>query len=225
MRNNFEGFLPETIDFLWELRMNNSKEWMDQNRDRYKAVLKDPFDKFAADLSEFSPVFCGERMHYSVSRINRDIRYSKDKSPYRSCRWAVFFDASIRGTGWKLRPTYYFELQPEGFIHGLGLWHATPAFLTAYRKKIDSNPAAFLRIAKKVEKDPAFRLEGEEYKKIKNEALDPLAQSWYKKRDLVVCARSGMEDILFTPELPKFLAEEWSRLKGLYTFLESIEAE
>ena len=44
----FEGFRPETIDFLWELRMNNSKEWMEQNRDRYKEVLKEPFDAFAA---------------------------------------------------------------------------------------------------------------------------------------------------------------------------------
>ncbi|MGM9915994.1 DUF2461 domain-containing protein [Anaerotignum sp.] len=221
----FEGFLPETIDFLWELRMNNSKEWMDQNRDRYKAVLKDPFDKFAADLAELSPLFCGKKMNCSVSRINRDIRYSKDKSPYRSCRWAVLYDEKLRGTEWKLRPTFYFELQPEGFIHGLGMWCAKPAFLTAYRKKIDSNPAAFLRIAKKVEKDPLFRLEGEDYKKIKNETLDPLVQSWYQKKDIVICTRSGMEDILFTPELPQYLAEEWSRLKGLYAFLEEIEAE
>ena len=127
----FEGFLPETIDFLWELRMNNSKEWMDQNRDRYKAVLKDPFDQFAADLAEQSPLFCGKKMNYSVSRINRDIRYSKDKSPYRSCRWVVLYDEKLRGTEWKLRPTFYFELQPEGFIHGLGMWCAKPVFLPA----------------------------------------------------------------------------------------------
>lgn len=38
----FEGFTAETIDFLWELRMNNSREWMEENRDRYKRVLKDP---------------------------------------------------------------------------------------------------------------------------------------------------------------------------------------
>ena len=38
----FEGFTAETIDFLWELRMNNSREWMEENRDRYKRVLKEP---------------------------------------------------------------------------------------------------------------------------------------------------------------------------------------
>lgn len=221
----FEGFLPETIDFMWELRMNNSKEWMDQNRDRYKAVMKDPFDLLAAELAELSPMFCGKKMKYSVSRINRDIRYSRDKSPYRPNRWVVLYDEKYRGTEWKLRPTFYFELGPEGFTHGLGMWCATPAFLTAYRKKIDSNPAAFQRMIKKVDKDPLFQLEGDEYKKIKNETLDPMAQIWYKKKDVIICARSGMEDVLFTPELPKYLAEEWSRLKGLYGYLEEIETE
>lgn len=46
----FEGFTAETIDFLWELRMNNSREWMEENRDRYKRVLKEPFDSLAAAL-------------------------------------------------------------------------------------------------------------------------------------------------------------------------------
>ncbi len=221
----FEGFKPETIDFLWELRMNNSKEWMDQNRDRYKAVLKDPFDRFAADLAELSPQFCGEKMDYSVSRINRDIRYSRDKSPYRACRWVVFHEEKVKGTGWKLRPAFYFELNCEGFVHGLGMYCATPAYLTAFRKKIDSNPAAFLRIAKKIEKDPLFVLEGEEYKKIRNDALDPLLQSWYKKKDILVSTRGGMEDFVFSPDLPQILAEEWSRLKGLHGFLKEIEVE
>ena len=62
----FEGFKPETIDFMWELRMNNSKEWMDQNRERYKEVLKDPFDALAEELAELSPMFCGEKAKFSV---------------------------------------------------------------------------------------------------------------------------------------------------------------
>ena len=177
MMGRFEGFQPETIDFLWELRMNNSREWMDQNRERYKAVLKDPFDAFAAELAEQSGLFCGTGTKYSVSRINRDIRFSKDKSPYRACRWVVLYDERLQGTAWKERPSFYFELTPEGYTHGLGMWCAPPSFLTAYRKKIDGNPAAFGRIVKKIEKDPLFRLEGEEYKKIKNESLDPILHS------------------------------------------------
>lgn len=223
--NQFKGFQPETIDFLWELRMNNNKEWMEENRERYKTVLKEPFDALAKELAALSPAFCDGKMKCSVSRINRDIRFSKDKSPYRACRWVTVFDDKLHGTEWKLRPSFYFELNPEGYGHGLGMWCATPAYLTAYRKKIESNPAAFGRLIKKFEKDPTFQLAGEEYKKIKNETLDPLAQLWYKKKEVLMVAQGGMEDIIFSPDLPHYLAEEWSRLKGMYTFLNEVEPE
>lgn len=221
----FEGFSAETIDFLWELRMNNSREWMEQNRERYKRVLKEPFDSLAAALAEQSPAFGGREMKCSVSRINRDIRFSKDKSPYRACRWVVLYDAALQGTDWKVRPSFYFELSPEGYTHGLGMWCAPPAYLAAYRKRMESSPAAFERLAKKFEKDALFHLEGESYKKIKNEALSPLLQQWYSKKDILLTAHGGMEDMLFSEELPQILAEEWSRLKGIYAFLDKISVE
>ena len=114
----FEGFTAETIDFLWELRMNNSREWMEENRDRYKRVLKEPFDSLAAALVAESIAFGGREMKCSVSRINRDIRFSKDKSPYRASRWVVLYDAALQGTAWKERPSFYFELNPEGLRMG-----------------------------------------------------------------------------------------------------------
>ena len=164
-------------------------------------------------------------MKCSVSRINRDIRFSKDKSPYRASRWVVLYDAALQGTAWKERPSFYFELNPEGYEHGLGMWCSPSAFLAAYRRKIESNPAAFERMAKKFEKDPLFRLEGRAYKKFKNETLSPLLQAWYPKKDVLLVAHGGMEDILFSPELPQFLAEGWSRLKNFYAFLDAIEAK
>lgn len=221
----FNGFQPETIDFLWELRMNNNKEWMEANRERYKAVLKEPFDALAAELAELSPAFGGRRMKCAVSRINRDIRFSKDKSPYRACRWVTVFEEGLIGTEWKLHPSFYFELMPEGYTHGLGMWCATPAYLAAYRKKIESNPAAFERLIKKIDKDPLFHVEGDAYKKIKNTSLSPLAQLWYPKKELLMIARGGIEEMLFQPDLPQYLAEEWSRLQGMYDFLEEMTVE
>lgn len=221
----FEGFSAETIDFLWELRMNNSKAWMEQNRDRYQRALKLPFDALAAALAAESASFGGRQMKCSVSRINRDIRFSKDKSPYRACRWVVLYDAALRGTDWKTHPSFFFELEPEGYTYGLGLWSAPPALLAAYRKKIESNPAALERIAKKLQKDATFRLEGEAYQRIKNETLSPLLQEWYSKKELLVAAHGGIEELLFQAELPRFLLEQWSRWKELYTFWDTLAAE
>lgn len=131
----FEGFTAETIYFLWELRMNNSREWMEENRDRYKRVLKEPFDSLAAALAAESTAFGGREMKCSVSRINRDIRFSKDKSPYRASRWVVLYDAALQGTAWKERPSFYFELSPEGYEHGLGMWCSPSAFLAGIPQK------------------------------------------------------------------------------------------
>lgn len=178
----FEGFTAETIDFLWELRMNNSREWMEENRDRYKRVLKEPFDSLAAALVAESTAFGGREMKCSVSRINRDIRFSKDKSPYRASRWVVLYDAALQGTAWKERPSFYFELNPEGYEHGLGMWCSPSAFLAAYRRKIESNPAAFERMAKKFEKDPLFRLEGRAYKNSKMKRFPRFCRRGIPKR-------------------------------------------
>ena len=115
----FEGFTAETIDFLWELRMNNSREWMEENRDRYKRVLKEPFDSLAAALAAESTAFGGREMKCSVSRINRDIRFSKDKSLYRDVVWCTF---SRRGDD---LPCFFFEFSPRCVRWGMG-YYCTP---------------------------------------------------------------------------------------------------
>ena len=70
---DFTGFTPETIDFLWELRMNNNKAWMEENRERYRTVLKEPFDALSATLTKkFLEKKNVPQMDFSISRINRD---------------------------------------------------------------------------------------------------------------------------------------------------------
>ena len=224
----FQGYNDETFEFFMAIRFNNNTDFFHSNHDWYLRGVRGPSLALAEALSptvEAIDDSLERRPNRVVSRINRDIRYTKDKSPYRPNRWVVLYDEKYRGTEWKLHPSFYFELMPEGYTHGLGMWCATPAYLTAYRKKIDSNPAAFQRLAKKIDKDPLFHLEGEEYKKIKNESLDPLSQLWYKKKDVLMVAGGELEEIIFSPDLPQYLAEEWSRLKGMYAFLSEIEAE
>lgn len=221
----FTGFLPETIDFLWEIRMNNSKEWMDQNRERYKSVLKIPFDQFSAAIAEGFGETTGEKMDWSVSRINRDIRYSKDKSPYRSCRWVVLKEPLVVGTEWKLHPAFYFELSPEGYSHGMGVYEATPAYLNAYREKIRNAPEDFAKIISKVEKKKEFILMGEDYKKVDASGLPEGVSRWYIKKNFYISETKNMEDIIFSSELAQMLVEKWKSLVPLYHFLKEIKCE
>lgn len=221
----FTGFFPETIDFLWEIRMNNNKEWMDQNRERYREVLKNPFDHFAVDVAEKFEDSTKEKLGWAVSRINRDIRYSKDKSPYRACRWVVFKEPAAGGTTWKARPTFYFELTPEGYTHGMGFYEATPAYMKAFRKKIETRPEVFCDIIRGIEKKGKFVLVGEDYKKVDPSGLPLEISNWYVKKSFALIETKQIEGIIFKRDLCQKLVEDWKDLIPLYRYLKEIKID
>ena len=145
---DFTGFTSETIDFLWELRMNNNKAWMEENRERYRTVLKEPFDALSAALTKkFLEKKNVPQMDFSISRINRDVRFSKDKSPYKARKWMVLKEPMTKAEQWKFRPVFYFEVMPEGYEYGMGFYEGdsykrpmgkgdySPAVMDWYQRK------------------------------------------------------------------------------------------
>ena len=111
-----------TLDFLKALKKNNNKIWFDQNREKYNTT-KNNFDEFVALLLEQMILFDEDLKELSSKnctfRINRDIRFSKDKTPYK-----INLSASFNKGGKKsINAGYYFHLQPRGnsFVGG-GLW-------------------------------------------------------------------------------------------------------
>lgn len=221
----FHGFSDGTIDFLWELRMNNSKAWMDENRERYKEVLKEPFDDLGWALAERLAAVSGEELSWSVSRINRDIRYSKDKSPYRSCRWLVLKEPLVQGTGWKSRPVFYFELSPEGYVYGMGFYEATPGYMKAYRERIMGDVAGFSKLVGKIEKAGTFQLTGEDYKRVGGEALPTGIRPWFTKKHFAVIGHGGIDEVLFGDGLVDMLIAQWEGLLPLQAYLRGIQEE
>ena len=104
MATQSAGLTPETFRFFRELGRNNSKEWMDANRDRYQEhvvqVLRRLFEALAPPVLALNPRFdTSGRTNTNFSRINRDIRFAKDKTPYRAQMYVMF-----PGQGGKSRP-------------------------------------------------------------------------------------------------------------------------
>ena len=222
----FQGFSSELIDFLWELRMNNSKEWMEKNRNRYKEVMKEPFDEFSKELAEAFLGRCNRNMDWSVSRVNRDIRFSKDKSPYRTNRWVVLREKEIKNAeAGKERPAFYFDISPEGYEFGMGFYGASTGFLEQYRKKIESNPSAFWRVAKKMEKLAGYEIRGDEYKRMKADGLDQKILPWYRKKSISVSRAFELDDVVFSAGLIESVVQGWMETMPLYEYLISIKAE
>lgn len=134
------------IDFLTLLKDNNDKAWMDANKDFYQQARSEfilLIDYLLQDLKQFDPGIEGLTAKDCIFRINRDIRFSKDKSPYKTN-----FGASISDGGKKsLSAGYYLHIQPghESFIGG-GLYMPPGDQLKRIRQEIDYNAPELLEI-------------------------------------------------------------------------------
>src|SRR5215471_19279536 len=127
-----------TLQFLKQLAKNNTKEWFDANRKKYDAAkadhmqsvqkIIDKFCKTDTTLSSLTAKDC-------LFRINRDIRFSKDKSPYKTN-----FGASINAGGKKrVQAGYYIHVAPGQNFVGGGIYMPTPEELKKVRQEIDYN--------------------------------------------------------------------------------------
>ncbi|MBI3747650.1 MAG: DUF2461 domain-containing protein [Chloroflexi bacterium] len=149
--NTFAGFRSEAIQFLADLAANNERTWFQPRRADYERLLKEPLEALCSALAvEFEVRGIPLRADPARSpfRIYRDVRFSKDKSPYKtnvgaSFPWAGDGDGSVGG---------YFHLAPGEVFVGGGMWHPEPARLKAFRRLVDTDPAR----VHSVTEDPAF---------------------------------------------------------------------
>jgi uncharacterized protein (TIGR02453 family) len=137
---------PSTLKFLKDLKKNNNRPWFDVNRKRYEdakadfaAFIQKVIDSFGKKDAGIKNLIAKDCMF----RINRDVRFSKDKSPYKSN-----FGASINAGGRKAINSagYYFQVQPERNFAGGGIWMPEPNELKKVRQEIDYNFADFKKI-------------------------------------------------------------------------------
>lgn len=128
-----------TFEFLRNLEQNNTRDWFNQNRSFYDQAKLD-FSEFCADilelLIEIEPEFSNTEVKDCIFRINRDIRFSKDKSPYKN-NLSAGFGVGGRNSG---KIDYYFQLQNNESFIGAGMWQPSPANLAKFRQELDYNP-------------------------------------------------------------------------------------
>jgi len=134
-----------TLKFLKDLKKNNNKEWFDAHRTEFEAAKAD-FIEFLNGLlkkmTSFDPEMADINAKDCLFRINRDVRFSKDKSPYKS-----HFGASISLKGRKSTyPGYYVHLEPGNVVAGGGAYMLMPDELQKIRQEIDYNAKEFLKI-------------------------------------------------------------------------------
>ena len=216
----FTGFTNKTFEFLIQLGFNNNKSWFEENKVIYKKFVLNPFQELVNDLSPFMlsidrNFITAPLVDKTISRIYRDVRFSKDKSPYRNSVWLTF-KRSIKE--WKNSPAYYFEISPEGWRYGMGFYDVEKSTMDKFREMIDKKPSEFLK-AIAFYKKSAFTLQGDKYKKFLDPSKPLEVQEWYQRKFFYLTDNGPIEDILFSPDLVNKLLEGFGLLKPLYTFL------
>lgn len=126
---------PVTFDFLIQLKENNHREWMNDNKSMY-ASAKSDYEKLAGELLEgardFDAGLTGLTYKDCIFRINRDIRFSSDKSPYKT-NFGIVLNPGGKKT---LSAAYYIHIEPGASFVGGGLWIPPSDILLKVRKEI-----------------------------------------------------------------------------------------
>lgn len=227
----FEGFSPQMGEFFMKIRFNNNVEFFNEHRKDYERYVKDPLYSFAQDVSEPLQQIDPEietRPGKVVSRIRRDTRFAKDKSPYRDHMWITWRPSNldVAKMGKSVVPCLYFSMNIDTWDVGAGFYEATPLTMRSFRARVAASPNGFLSIVKNPDFARTFTLGGEDYKRPKlpvdlPEELIP----WYSKKSFYVNYSQPIDGQCAKASFAQTIAGYLRLLGPLYQYLSSLPIE
>lgn len=208
----FTGFTPETMDFLWGIRMNNNRDWFTQHKGDYVRTLYEPMKELGQAV--FRPFLERPGNLLKVSRIYRDARMHPP-TPYKESLWlCIRRDVDW----WAENPCLYFELNPEGANYGFFYWKPRTSMLEDFRRNISAKPDDFLKLISDTEAAVGQPVTAECYKRPKptdNPALIP----YFAWKGQIGCTREiAPGDRLFGPQLEEEVSGFFEALTPLYEY-------
>ena len=208
----FTGFTPETIDFLWGIRMNNNKEWFTANKKQYTDHLYHPMKELGKEL--FEPFLDSPGNLLKVSRIYRDARMHPPE-PYKESLW-ICIRQDVEW--WAENPCLYFEINPDEVHYGFFIWKMRTSAMEDFRRHITAYPDEFLELVRKTEEAVGQPITAELYKRPK-QTDNPDLERFFAWKGQIACVRSiapGPE--MFSPELKNEVADFFEKLTPLYEY-------
>jgi uncharacterized protein (TIGR02453 family) len=224
----FVGFSPKTLKFLRGLEANNNKTWFEAHRADYEEYVLGPLRNLVTDLGDFmldiDPAFeITPAVNKTISRIYRDTRFSKDKSPFRSTVWFTF---KHQKKDWTTHVCgYFFELSVNSYRYGMGFYDAAPAIMSKFREMIDENPKEFAKVISFFTKQQTFVLEGDKYKRIIDKTKPEKIQDWYQKKNMYLVCNRKIDDRLFSSKLVDDLIYGFGLIAPFYHYSQKIRIE
>lgn len=212
----FNGFRDETVDFFWKIRLNNSREWLAENKPEFRSAVQEPVRALADELLDwFLEKHPELKLNVHISRVYKDARRLHGAPPLNDHLWFSFQTDDWEGTV----PCFYFELGADGYGYGMGFYCASAAQMAAYRREIDRAPAALEKLDAAYRAQTTFRLEGDSYARPKGHADDGLGP-WYNKKSWALCCGRKYDAISYSHELAELLKKDFEFLIPYYKYVE-----
>lgn len=217
----FKGFSVQTFQFLVEVKLHDNRDWYRDHKKDFEDFVMKPFQDLVTDLAPFmlsiDPAFeVTPATDKTISRIYRDIRFSKDKTLFKDHMWITF---RRRIADWKNSPVFYFEVTPQFYRYGMGYYEPTTETMRLFRKAIDTKQEDFLNLVRPILTAGVFELAGDTYKKVLDKSKSPEVMHWYQRKNFYLAANRKIDDLLFSPDLVQKLAKDFQSIASFYHWL------
>lgn len=219
----FTGFTDETVDFMWGIRFNNEKAWFEAHKEQYLRSLQQPMRELCGEVYDF---LREQRPDYGltgkVSRIYRDARRLHGRGPYKDHLW---LSVEQPGDAWTSRPTFWFELQPEGWSYGLGYWQPKPVVMQKLRCRMDRDPVPMEKLVRKLNRQSEFVIWSDNYKKPRGAAPSPLLEPWYQYKGFSIAHEDKLTEELFSREIADRILNGFRFLLPYYDYFVTLDGD
>ncbi len=212
----FQGFSPETIDFLWGIRFNNNRDWFEAHKTAYVEHLYNPMKALGQEVfADFRDI---PGLALKVSRIYRDARLHPD-TLYKESLWLCI---RREVDSWSQHPALFFEIRPEGASYGFLLWQPRAAAMEAFRRDLEVRPQGFPRLLEQVQATAGIPLTARCYRRPKP-APDPALLPYYGWKDNLEAAVSVPAGPgLYGKELAGQVRRALKALLPLHTYFQAL---
>jgi uncharacterized protein (TIGR02453 family) len=222
---NFSGFPKEGIRFLAELEKNNNREWFLQNKTRYKESVEAPAKDFVVVMTRKIRPLIGGAVKGKIFRVHRDVRFSKDKTPYNPLIKIAFAPENKVGKKGCSSPMYFFRLNQDTLALGTGVYEFNDSrSLENYRKQVadDENGPKLARILKKFRQNGLW-INEPHYKRVPAgfEKTHPL-ETLLRHKGLYAFIEAPVPSQLATGKAVDFCLKKYKDLSPLYNWLNSL---
>jgi uncharacterized protein (TIGR02453 family) len=221
--SDFNGFFPETVTFFDTLEKNNSKEWFEKHKNDYETYVRRPSEDFVLAmgdrLKKIAPdINAIPKVNQSMFRLNRDTRFSHDKSPYKTNLGILFWE----GSGNRMECSgFYFHLGEGRLLLGAGMYRFSKGLMDKWRDAVvDKKSGATLKKAVRKVENLGYEIGESHYKRVPA-GYDPdhTNAEYLKYIGLAAFWTGDILEAFFSKEIVEFAFGHFKKMSPIHEWL------